>query len=130
MRAPPVPHRRPLLARLSGGPALKSLPQEIAANLGAVLSSRKGYGSVVPELGLGEFYSRHSSRGATEILQEELLRNITALEPRLEQAQINLLGEDPDFWLHFTVNGVAAGEPVKLIVSFQTTLGAVKVRLA
>jgi predicted component of type VI protein secretion system len=117
------------MARLSGTEPPRDIGEAIAGNLSDVLNSRKPFGAFQPMLGLGDFHQRESTKGATEVLRHELLENIRALEPRLQNPSARRIGQDPDFWLHYEVDGRAEGKPLRLLVSFQTTMGGVRVKV-
>lgn len=129
MAQAPARPPRSLMARLAGVDPPKDLGEAIVRNLTDVLNNRKSYGAFQRTLGLGDFFGRIGTKGVTDVLQQELIDNIRALEPRLTCPKVRRLGQDPDFWLHYEVEGVAGGEPLRLIISFLTTVGGVRVRV-
>jgi len=126
----PVRQRHSLLARLGAAAPAVSLHEDIAANLTGVLSGRKGYGTFLPELGLGEYFGKLGTRESVDVLKGELEANISQLEPRIGNPVLEMTGHDPDFWLHFNLSGTVADAPARFVISFQTTLGDVRVRVA
>lgn len=101
----PTRRRQAFLGRLAQR-APESAPAEVARNLGFVLNTRKACGSVIAELGLGDFEAEGTTHRALDVLRGELLAAVTRNEPRLAEPAVRLLGR----WRHNMVRFELAGQ--------------------
>jgi len=101
--------RASFLARLTQSPA-RSMPTLVADNLGHVLNTRKGCGSVIPELGLGDYEAEPNTHEATLALEREVRALVLRYEPRLREPQVTLRGRHGYRAVHFSLIGLIGGE--------------------
>lgn len=97
--------------------------EHVIANIMAVLNTKQGFGSVVRDLGIGEYHGRPGSRDATSTLRGEVESEIAKFEPRLTELEVKLLGKTQDLQMAFEVTGKVAGKRCKLRIFFSTVFG-------
>lgn len=102
----------------------------IIRDLGFLLNSRDGYGSVISAYGLGAYETRQDGRSRAELLAEEVHEEIVRSEPRLRDVTVRLLGRDAQLWLHLKLHATLEGKPVVLDIRFDTLHGQVLVEEA
>lgn len=119
------------LGRLTRAPAQSGI-SAIVRNLDHLLNTRKGCGSVVAELGVGDYEAAPTTHHAVLALRAELEQLVRGYEPRLAEPRVIVLGgvgarvvrfelrariadEDQVFWLdidaetrHFDVRPAVA----------------------
>jgi len=95
----------------------------IVANISAVLNTKQGFGSMVRQLGIGEYHGRPGSSDAIATLRDEIETEITKFEPRLTDVEVNLLGRTTDLQMAFDVLGKVDGRPCHLRIFFHTNFG-------
>ncbi len=93
------------LARLTQSPA-RSTSTLVADNLGHVLNTRKGCGSVIPELGLGDYEAAPNTHEAVLVLEREVQALVLRYEPRLREPQVKLRGRLGYRAVHFSLVGL------------------------
>lgn len=105
--------------------------EHVISNITAVLNTKQGFGSVVRQLGIGEYFERLSSRDALVTLQTEIEEEIRKFEPRLSDFEIESLGKTADLHMVFELRGIVAGARCRLRILFSTMFGNVVIeRLA
>lgn len=106
------------------------LAADIARNLGSVLNTRKGCGSVLPGFGLGDYEVERNALRAIDCLHAELLAAVCAHEPRLREPSVRLLGRRRHDVVRFAIAGRVEGRRCALDVDLNTTTRGVEVRVA
>ena len=99
----------------------------VTRNLTALLNSKKGTGSVVPDLGLGDYEAYLSTRELLPVLVAEIGAQIARHEPRLAGPKVVVDGRDRDLGALFTVTGAVAGRPVRFRLALHTVYRGVTV---
>lgn len=127
--ASPPRHRPAFLDRLAQLPR-RPATAEIARNLGALCNTRKGCGSVLPSLGLGDYEGESNTLRAVEALRLELLALVREHEPRLQQAQVRLLGRHRYNLVRFEIAGWVGEQACALELDIDSTTRHVQVRVA
>src|SRR5690606_20221459 len=94
--------------RLARMPALPER-EAIARNLEHLCNTRKGCGSVIAQLGLGDYEAAVSTRDAVALLCAELEQLALRYEPRLRGPKVALLGRLGYSKIRFELSG-AVGE--------------------
>jgi type VI secretion system protein len=102
----------------------------VIANISAVLNTKQGFGSVVRELGIGEYHGRPGSRDAISTLRDEIEGEINKFEPRLSDLEVVMLGKTSDLQMAFEITGKVAGKRCKLRLFFHTTFGNITIEKA
>jgi predicted component of type VI protein secretion system len=95
----------------------------IVSNISSVLNTKQGFGSIVRQLGVGEYQGRPGSRDAIATLRAEIETEIGKFEPRLTELEVKLLGKSTDLQMVFDVSGKVAGKRCQLRVFFHTNFG-------
>lgn len=108
------------LLRLTRSP-VGSTAALVAENLGHVLNTRKGCGSVFPEFGLGDYESAPNTHDAVIVLGKELRAVVLRYEPRLAAPEVTLLGRYGYRMIRFTITGLVDGEPQAFAVDVNTS---------
>lgn len=96
----------------------------VVANMRAVLNSKRGYGSFLPDLGLDTYQGRNSLRR----LEEDIAHDVLHYEPRIAGPRVRVLGRDPQHMLNFELKGQVLGKAITLRLRFHIMLGNVEVR--
>lgn len=99
----------------------------IIRNIEVVLNTKQGYGSFLPDFGLGAYTAKYGSRDLIAKLTEEIQGEIEKHEPRFSEVEVVLEGRDSGLKLHFGVTGIINGEPCKLRLLFDTVSGGIQV---
>ena len=102
----------------------------ITRNLAAVLNTRKGTGSVVADLGLGDyegtiapdgsFQARIATKDVLAALVPEIGAQVARYEPRLADPAVAVVGRDRDLRAIFALTGLCSGRPVRFRLSLHT----------
>jgi len=127
--AEPARRRQGFLGRLAQLPREHTLA-EIARNLGFVFNTRKACGSVVAELGLGDYEREGNTHLAVETLRNELLASVRRHEPRMTEPAVWLLGRYRYNMVRFEIAGRVDGQDCTLGVDIDTTTRQVTVLVA
>lgn len=99
-----VPPGASFLSRLTQSPG-RSTPGLVADNLGHVLNTRKGCGSVIPELGLGDYEAAPNTHEAVLVLERELRSLVLRYEPRLRDPEVKVRGRHGYCVVRFSLTG-------------------------
>jgi type VI secretion system lysozyme-like protein len=83
----------------------------VAENLGHVLNTRKGCGSVIREFGLGDYESAPNTHDAVLVLTKELRAVVLRYEPRLQGPEVTLRGRHGYRLIRFSLTGLLDGRP-------------------
>lgn len=97
--------------------------EHVIANISSVLNTKQGFGSIVRDLGIGEYHGRPGSRDAIATLREEVETEIAKFEPRLTELEVEMLGKTQDLQMAFDVSGKVAGKRCQLRIFFNTVFG-------
>lgn len=116
------------LARLTRSPGLPA-PEQVAQNLGHVLNTRKGCGSVLPELGLGDYEAAPNTHEAVIVLERELRALVLRFEPRLSDPEVVLAGRHGYRMVRFSLRGRLDGAPWTFGIDIDTSTRHVSVWL-
>ena len=108
------------LLRLMQAPA-GSAAALVAENLGHVLNTRKGCGSVLPEFGLGDYEDAPNTHEAVLVLGKELRAVVLRYEPRLAEPEVTLLGRHGYRMIRFSITGLVDAQPQAFTVDVNTS---------
>ena len=75
--------------------------QEIIRNLSCVLNTKKGFGSYLKEMGIGDYNAYRSRTKIVETILREIKENINLYEPRVKLIDIREVGTENSFRLRF-----------------------------
>lgn len=98
------------LSRLTGSSGW-TMAALVAENLGHVLNTRKGCGSVIRELGLGDYEAAPNTHAAVLVLTRELQAAVLRYEPRLQAPEVVLRGRHGHRTIRFSLTGSIDGTP-------------------
>ncbi|ADO69613.1 GPW/gp25 family protein [Stigmatella aurantiaca] len=101
--------------------------QRVCQNIEAVLNTKEGYGYFVEGFGLGRYTEKFGTRDLMKTLTQEILHSVERHEPRLQEVELTLRGQDSGLWLHFVLTGSLLGSPCTLRILFHTISGQVRV---
>lgn len=101
--------------------------EQVRQNLESVLNTKEGYGYFVEGFGLGRYTEKFGTQDLMKTLTGEMLHSVETHEPRLQDAELELRGQDSGLWLHFVLTGTMNGEPCTLRILFHTVSGQVRV---
>ncbi len=122
-------HPVSFLHRLAQLPA-ESVVESVARNLGAVLNTRKGCGSVVADFGLGDYEAHPNTVEAVSALVDEIAALVRRHEPRLAQPRVTLLGRLGPSRVCFALAGTVAGHAYTFHIVIHSEFRNVTVALA
>jgi type VI secretion system lysozyme-like protein len=97
----------------------------LIANLGNVLRTKKRHGSVVADLGLGDYDNPQRIKETMATLEREIREAVTRYEPRLRAPRVQAVDRAANGRIHYEITGTVAGAPVKIAVVFDTYLRTV-----
>lgn len=103
-----VARARSFMARLTQAPAGPEC-EAVARNLTHLLNTRKGCGSVLAELGLGDYEAAPNAAEAVVALRDELRRLVERYEPRVQAPEVDLLGGYAYSMVRFELRGRLRG---------------------
>lgn len=121
-------HSRSFIARLTQAPA-RPEPELIAGNLEHLLNTRKGCGSVIAELGLGDYEAAPNTRDAVLLLRAELEQLARSYEPRLSNPRVTLLGRHGYSRIRFELCGELHGASQRFWLEIDTTTRRVEITI-
>jgi len=121
-------HFRSFLARLTRGAPRPEI-EAVARNLEHLLNTRKGCGSVVAELGLGDYEAAPNTHHAVLLLRVEIERLVRRAEPRLCEPRVTLLGGLGTRHIIFELQGKVGAESHVILLDIDTTTRHVTVTL-
>lgn len=101
----------------------------ILRNLNRVFNSRKRYGSVVHEFGIGDYEYTWNTPILLETLRTELLYAVREYEPEVFEPEIALDGRDNQLWVRFVLTGLVDGEPQRFYIEIDSKYRNVAVSL-
>ncbi len=96
------------------------LASQVAHNLGHVLNTRKGCGSVIPELGLGDYEDAATTHEAVLVLVSELRALVLRYEPRLRDPEVTVLGRYGYRMVRFSLRGTVDGAAGRFGIDIDT----------
>lgn len=82
----------------------------IVRNLNRVFNSRKRYGSVVHEFGIGDYEYTWNTPILLDTLKDELLAAVSKFEPEIDNPEIVLDGRDRQLWVRYVLTGLVDNE--------------------
>lgn len=98
----------------------------IAQNLEHLLNTRKGSGSMVSPLGLGDYEAAATTRDAVVLLRAELEQITTRYEPRLKEARVKLWGRTDYRTIRFELEGLVGESRERWWLDIDTTTRQVR----
>lgn len=98
---------------------------DIAENLAAVLNTKREFGSVGSELGVGNYLSRIGRAESVQALTDEFETCISRYEPRLSDTQMKLIGKTSALDLIFELTGLVGNQLRRFRIRFNTQYGNV-----
>jgi type VI secretion system protein len=125
--------RPSFLDKFTGGWQRQGAPgelEQVRQNLENVLNTKEGYGYFLQGFGLGRYTEKFGTQELMKTLTDEMLHSVQYHEPRLQDTELVLRGQDSGLWLHFVLTGTLAGAPCTLRMLFHTVSGQVRVEEA
>lgn len=104
---------RSFMDRLTRAPSQPEIAA-VARNLEHLLNTRKGCGSVVAELGLGDYEAAPTTHHAVALLRAEIEALVQRYEPRLAGPRVTLLGRVDIRTVRFELRG-QVGEQARVV---------------
>lgn len=117
--------RSSFLDRLTG--SARPLPEQVARNLVNVLNTRKGCGSAIPDLGLGDYEEAPNTHDAVLVLERELRELVLRYEPRVLEPTVELRGGHGYRKVRFALQGTVDGTPRDFAIEIDTSTRQVEV---
>lgn len=74
---------------------------DIMQNLQHVLNVRKGYGSVIKNMGIGDYNQYHNQKDVVNTIIEEIKENVVLYEPRVQLIDIKEVKSEHAFRIRF-----------------------------
>lgn len=108
-------------------PARRDELDDITQNLSSVLNTKRAFGSLGSELGIGNYLASQGARDSVAALSSEIENCVRLYEPRLQEIELKLVGKNSDMELQYELYGQNQGHRHKLLIRFNTTYGNVKV---
>ena len=106
------------------------LTQSVARNIVNLISTCRGFGYLLQEVGTAEFRQAQSGTQTARKLLEEIRHNIELFEPRLRLTDIRCTGRDPKLRLHIHVRGtLGPRRPCHLLILFHVPTAAFEVEV-
>ncbi len=103
--------------------------EAVARNLEHLLNTRKGCGSVVAELGLGDYEAAPNTHHAVLTLRAEIEQMVRTYEPRLHSPRVTLLGGLGTRNIIFELQGTVGADLNVMLLDIDTTTRHVTVTL-
>lgn len=100
----------------------------IAQNLEHLLNTRKGSGSMIAPLGLGDYEVAATTRDAVVLLRAELEQIVAQYEPRLQGARVQLWGRLGYRTIRFELEGLVGESHERWWIDIDTTTRQVQLR--
>jgi type VI secretion system lysozyme-like protein len=101
--------------------------EAVARNLEHLLNTRKGCGSVIAGLGLGDYEAAPNTHHAVLALRAEIEQMVRVYEPRVVDPVVTLLGRLGYRTVRFELRGVVRGEAQVIVLDIDTSTRAVVV---
>jgi predicted component of type VI protein secretion system len=101
----------------------KKKPDEIEAiliNLKNILNVKKGFGSFLRELGVGDYNAYRSHKATVHTIIEEITQNIALFEPRVQMVSIREIQADSSFRLRFELTCTIVDNPQPIYLIFDS----------
>ncbi len=108
-------------------PARRDELDDITQNLSAVLNTKRAFGSLGSELGIGNYLASQGARDSVAALSAEIEKCVRLYEPRLHDIELHLVGKNTSMELLYELFGMHSGRRHKLLIRFNTTYGNVTV---
>ena len=100
---------------------------DITENLVSVLNTKRQFGSLGSELGIGNYLASQGARDSVAALIVEIEKCVRLYELRLSDIELELIGKNAELDLLYSLHGVHGGRRHKLMLRFNTTYGNVRV---
>lgn len=100
---------------------------DITENLVSVLNTKRQFGSLGSELGIGNYLASQGARDSVAALSAEIEKCVRLYEPRLTDIELELVGKNAELDLLYQLHGYVSGKRHKLMLRFNTTYGNVRV---
>lgn len=100
---------------------------DITQNLASVLNTKRQFGSMGSQLGIGNYLASQGARDSVAALSEEIEKCVRLYEPRLSDIELQLIGKNAELELLYELHGYVSGKRHKLMLRFNTTYGNVRV---
>jgi len=104
-------------------PGMKSIDPYLASiveNLNNILNTKKDYGSFLTDLGIRDLNEYRSRDDISNILMEEVKKNIEEYEPRVEIVDITPQKTEKSFVLSFKIECIVRNNSESLRMVFDT----------
>ena len=119
-----------LLRKFYNNPGRYDEAQSVAANLRALVSTRRGYGSFVRDMGLTDIAGMEDGPAAARRVKEELEALISRYEPRLSDVQLKVAQEAASGGrLTLSLSATLAGSPRVFYLSLDPRTASSDVRI-
>lgn len=117
-----------LFAKFHTDPQRYDETESVLANLRALLSTRRGYGSFIQDFGLPDVSGMEDQRRAARQMEEELRALISRYEPRLRDVVIKLVEAPESARLTLSMKATLGEDPRVFYVSLDPRTASVDVR--
>ena len=105
----------------------ENVVQEIVTNLSNVLNTKKGFGSFVKEMGIGDYNAYRSRDRIVETIIQEIKENIELYEPRVRLLDIKEVQIDTSFRIRFELSCVIVNHSQPLYLIFDSLPNSVSI---
>lgn len=116
-----------ILDRFSEGGAKISNLESILENLNCILNTKKGFGSLIEEFGVGDYNAFKGRREIVTTLVAEIEENIARYEPRVCIESIKEVDSELSNRLRFEMKCRILNTPKPLFINFDTAYAKVEV---
>lgn len=100
---------------------------DITQNLASVLNTKREFGSMGSELGIGNYLASQGARDSVAALSAEIEKCVRLYEPRLSDIELQLVGKNAELDLLYELYGYVSAKRHKFMLHFNTTYGNVRV---
>jgi predicted component of type VI protein secretion system len=115
------------LSRIARLPAEREVDR-VRRNLGYLFNTKKGYGSVVADYGLGDYETGNSTDRSVLLLIDEMTAAVRQYEPALRDPEVTLLGRTDPAGVRLALTGTLDGVPRRFLLDMNTTDRSVAVQ--
>jgi type VI secretion system protein len=100
--------------------------RDIVDNLNSILNTRKGYGSILKDLGIRDLNEFCSRQHIAEAIMEEVRRNIATYEPRVQLTSIVQVEDENPLHLSFRIECTLRESSQALHMVFDSLINSVQ----
>ena len=106
------------LRKFQRRPSAEGPLQAIIDNLNNVLNTKKGFGSFVREMGIGDWNAYKARDKIVETIIEEIKENVKRFEPRVDMSEIEEVDSGSPFRVRFQVKCMFADKqrPIYIVL--------------